>query len=109
MPYVYLAIAIAAEVVGTTSLKASEEFTRLLPSLTVATAYSVSFYFLSMVLKSIPVGITYAVWSGLGVVLVALVGAIVYREVPDGPALLGMALIVAGVLIMNVFSSTVDH
>ena len=107
MPYFYLAIAIVAEVVGTTSLKASEEFTRLAPSLTVAASYSVSFYFLSMVLRSIPVGITYAVWSGLGIVLVTVAGAIVYKEIPDAAALLGMGMIVGGVLVMNVFSKTV--
>ena len=109
MAYVYLTIAIVAEVVGTTSLKASEEFTRLVPSLVVAVGYSVSFYFLSMVLRSIPVGITYAVWSGMGVVLVAIAGAVVYKEVPDVSALLGIAMIVAGVVIMNLFSNTVAH
>ena len=109
MAYVYLAIAIMAEVFGTTSLKASEEFTRLAPSLAVAAGYSVSFYFLSLVLRSIPLGITYAVWSGLGVVLVAIAGAVVYEEVPDAPAALGMTMIVGGVIVMNVFSKTVIH
>ncbi len=109
MAYVYLAIAIVAEVFGTTSLKASEEFTRLAPSLAVATGYSVSFYFLSLVLRSIPLGVTYAVWSGMGVVLVAIAGAVVYKEVPDAPALLGMTMIVGGVVVMNLFSKTVIH
>ncbi len=109
MAYVYLAVAIVAEVIGTTSLKASDEFTRLVPSLVVVIAYSVSFYCLSTVVRSIPVGITYAIWSGLGVVLVAIAGAVVYNEIPDAPAILGMALILVGLVVMNVFSSTVGH
>ena len=109
MAYVYLAVAIVAEVVGTTSLKASEEFTRLGPSLAVAAGYGVSFYFLSMVLQSMPVGITYAVWSGMGVVLVAIAGAVVFKEIPDAPALLGMGMIIGGVLVMNLPSKTVGR
>jgi small multidrug resistance pump len=109
MKYLYLAIAIVAEVVATSSLKASAEFTKLVPSLMVIVGYAVAFYLLTLVLRSIPVGITYALWSGLGVVLVALIGAIVYREVPDMAAVIGMGLIVAGVLIINVFSKTVSH
>ena len=109
MAYFYLATAIVAEVVGTTALKASDEFTRLVPSLIVATAYGISFYFLSMTLRSLPVGITYAVWSGMGTALIAVAGAVIYREIPDAFALLGISLIVSGVLIMNVFSSTVVH
>jgi len=109
MAYVYLTVAIVAEVVGTTALKASAGFTRPLPSLLVVLGYAISFYGLSVVLKTLPVGITYAVWSGLGIVLVTLVGAITFRQIPDGPALLGMALILAGVLTANLFSGTIPH
>ena len=109
MKYAYLAIAIIAEVLATTSLKASAEFTKLIPSLIVIVGYAVAFYFMTLVLRFIPVGITYAVWSGLGIVLVAIVGAIAYKEFPDMPAVIGMAFIVAGVVIINVFSQTVSH
>ena len=109
MSYLYLVIAIAAEVVATSALKKSEEFTRLWPSVTVAVGYLVAFYFLTLVLRSMPIGVTYAMWSGLGVVLVAVVGAILYREVPDAAAIVGMTLIVAGVVIMNLLSKSVSH
>jgi small multidrug resistance pump len=109
MGYVYLAIAIVAEVVATTTLKATAEFTKLFPSIVVVAGYAIAFYCLTLVLRSIPVGITYALWAGLGIVLVAIVGAIAYRELPDMPAVIGMVLIVSGVVIINVFSSTVSH
>lgn len=109
MKYLYLAIAIIAEVIATTSLKASAEFTKLVPSVIVVIGYAISFYCLTLVLRSIPVGITYALWAGLGIILVAVVGAISYKEVPDLPAVVGMALIVAGVVMINVFSKTVGH
>ena len=107
--YVQLAIAIVAEVVATSALKASAEFTRLVPSILVIGGYAVAFYMLSAVVKSIPVGIAYAVWAGAGVVLVALAGAVVYRQVPDFPAIFGMSLIVAGVLVIHLWSGTVSH
>jgi small multidrug resistance pump len=107
--YLYLSIAIVSEVLGTTALKASEEFTRPWPSVFVIVSYGISFYFLSLVLRSIPVGVAYAIWAGLGIVLIALLGAFVYKQVPDVPAMLGMALIVAGVVVINLFSSTVSH
>jgi small multidrug resistance pump len=109
MVYVYLTVAILAEVVGTTALKASAGFTKLAPSLLVVLGYAVSFYGLSVVLKTLPVGITYAVWSGLGIVLVTIVSAITFRQIPDAPAILGMVLIIAGVITANVFSTTVPH
>ncbi len=109
MGYFYLAIAIIAEVAATSALKASEEFTKLVPSLVVIVGYGLAFYLLSLVLRTIPVGITYALWAGLGIVLVALVGAVVYKQTPDLPAILGMGLIVAGVIVINVFSKTVNH
>jgi len=109
MAYVYLTVAIAAEVIGTTALKASEGFTKLVPSLVVVLGYAVSFYGLSVVLKTLPVGITYAVWSGLGIVLVTMASAIAFRQIPDAAAMLGMGLIVAGVFIANLFSDTVPR
>ncbi|KJS08145.1 MAG: multidrug transporter [Gammaproteobacteria bacterium BRH_c0] len=107
MHFVYLGIAIVAEVIGTTSLKASQGFTQLWPSVLVVGGYGIAFYCLSLVLKTIPVGVTYAIWSGLGIVLVTLVSAVVFRQIPDLPALLGMGLIIAGVVVMNMFSSTI--
>jgi small multidrug resistance pump len=109
MSYLYLAIAIVAEVVATSTMKASEQFTRLIPSVVVVIGYACAFFFLSLVLKTIPVGIVYAVWSDLGIVLVALVAAVVYRQVPDWPCAIGMALIVAAVVVINVFSKTAVH
>ena len=109
MTYFYLTIAIIAEVAATSALKASEEFTRLVPSLVVVIGYAVAFYFMTLVLRVIPVGITYAIWSGLGIVLVTVAGIFLYKQVPDLPALIGMGLIVAGVVVINVFSKTVAH
>ena len=109
MAYVYLAIAIIAEVAATSALKASEEFTRLVPSLVVVAGYGIAFYLLTLVLRTIPVGITYAVWAGVGIVLVAIVGAVLYKQVPDTAAIIGIGLIVAGVVVINVFSKTISH
>ena len=109
MTYLYLSIAIIAEVVATSALKASEEFTQLIPSIVVIVGYSVAFYFLTLVLRVIPIGITYAIWSGLGIVLVAVVGFFLYKQTPDIPAIIGMGLIVSGVVIINVFSKTIGH
>lgn len=107
--YIYLLVAIIAEVIATSSLKASAEFTRLWPSLVVVVGYSISFYFLALVMRTIPVGVSYAIWSGLGIVLITTVGALVYRQVPDLPALLGMALIIAGVAVIHLFSGMSAH
>jgi small multidrug resistance pump len=104
-----LTIAIAAEVIATTALKRTEQFTRLVPSLTVAIGYLVAFYFLTLVLDTISVGVTYAMWSGLGIVLVTLASAVLYGQIPDLAAIAGMILIVAGVVIMNLFSGSVSH
>ncbi|WP_163558421.1 SMR family transporter [Halomonas sp. NO4] len=109
MPFVYLALAIVAEVVGTTALKATDGFTRLWPSVVVAVSYLLAFYLLSLVLRSIPVGIAYAIWAGLGIVLVAAVGVVVYGQRPDLPALLGMAMIVTGVVVIQLFSRVAAH
>ncbi|MCK5263313.1 MAG: multidrug efflux SMR transporter [Gammaproteobacteria bacterium] len=109
MAYLYLAIAIIAEVAATSALKASAEFTRLYPSIIVVIGYGVAFYFMTLVLRTIPVGITYAVWSGLGIVLVTIVGALFYKQIPDIAAIIGMTLIVSGVVVVFVFSKTVNH
>jgi small multidrug resistance pump len=107
--YVYLAIAIATEVIATSALKASEEFTRWIPSLIVIIGYGASFYYLTLALRSIPLGITYSVWAGLGIVLVTVAGVVLYRQIPDVPAIIGMALIIAGIIVIHVFSKTISH
>ncbi len=109
MAYLYLAIAILAEVIATSALKASEEFTKLYPSLIVVIGYSVAFYFMTLVLRTIPIGVTYAIWSGLGIVLVAIIGIVLYKEIPDVPAIIGMGLIIAGVVVIHVFSGSIRH
>jgi small multidrug resistance pump len=106
MIYFYFAIAIVAEVVATSALKASEQFTRIIPSLTVVIGYCISFYMVTLVLRTIPVGITYAIWSGVGIVLITLIGAVSYRQIPDLPAIIGIGLIIAGVVIINLYSKT---
>jgi small multidrug resistance pump len=109
MSYLYLAIAIVAEVIATTALKASESFSKPLPSLLVVVGYGAAFYFLSLCLKVISVGVAYAMWSGLGIVLVTIAAAVFYKQVPDGWAVVGMALIVAGVLALNLLSKSAAH
>jgi small multidrug resistance pump len=107
--YLYLTIAIAAEVIATSALKASQGFTRLGPSLVVAAGYGVAFYFLSLVLKTIPVGVAYAIWSGVGMVLIALIGWVVLKQPLDAAAMLGIALIITGVAVIQLFSKTAAH
>jgi small multidrug resistance pump len=109
MAYFYLALAILAEVVGTSALKAAEGFTRPLPSLLVALGYGAAFYFMSLTLKAIPLGITYAVWSGVGIVLITLAGWRLYGQVPDLAAVVGMGLIVLGVVVLFLFSNVEVH
>ncbi len=109
MGYWYLAIAIVAEVIATNALKASDEFTKLIPSIIVVISYSVAFYFLALVLRTIPVGVAYAIWAGVGVVLVALVSVVIFKQIPDIPAVIGMTLIICGVVIIYVFSKTVGR
>ena len=109
MAFVYLALAIVAEVIATSALKATEGFTRPWPSLIVVVGYALAFYMLSLVLRTMPVGIAYAIWAGLGIVLVAVVGLVVYGQRPDLPAVIGIGLIVAGVLIIQLFSSISSH
>ena len=107
--YVYLLIAIIAEVTATSSLKASRGFTRLLPSVVVIVGYGAAFYFLSLSLKGIGVGVAYALWSGIGIVLLSVVGVVVFGEEIDLPAVIGFALIVAGVVVLNLYSKVVSH
>jgi small multidrug resistance pump len=104
-----LGVAILAEVVATSALKASNGFTHLLPSVVVVAGYAVAFYCLSVTLRQIPLGIAYAVWSGVGTALIALIGVVVYRQKLDPAAMLGIALIVAGVLVLNLFSKSSTH
>ena len=107
--YWILGAAIVAEVVGTSALKASEGFTRLWPSCLVVLGYGVAFYCLSLTLKTIPMGVAYAIWSGLGIVLITLVAFVLYGQKIDLAGLLGMGLIVAGVVVLNVFSKAAAH
>ncbi|WP_431222366.1 SMR family transporter [Serratia sp. L9] len=105
----YLAMAIVAEVVATTMLKASEGFTRLWPSLVVVVGYAIAFWGLSMVVKTMPLGIVYAIWSGMGIVLVSIAAVFIYQQKLDLPAVIGMGLIVAGVLVINLLSKSAVH
>ncbi len=107
--WLYLGIAIVAEVIATSTMKATQGFSRLGPSLVVAAGYLVAFYFLSLTLRTLPVGVAYAVWSGVGIALVSLIAWLVYGQTLDGPAVAGMALIVAGVVVLNGFSKSVAH
>jgi small multidrug resistance pump len=107
--YAFLLAAILCEVIATSALKAAEGFTRLWPSIVVVIGYGLAFYFLSLTLRTIPVGIAYAVWSGIGIVLIALAGWVLYRQALDWPAILGIGLILAGVVVINLFSGTTGH
>ncbi len=109
MSYIYLAVAIIFEVIGTSALKVSEEFTRLVPGVVVVIGYGISFYFMALAFRTIPIGIAYAVWSGFGMVLVALIGVIVYKQILDAPAVIGMILVIAGVAIMHLYSKVLIH
>ncbi len=107
--YLFLAIAIVLEVIGTSALKFSQQFTRLVPTAVMGVCYIAAFYFLSLTLKTIPVGISYAIWSGVGIVLISLVGMLEFKEIPDWPAVIGLLLIIAGVIVINLFSKTAPH
>ena len=109
MQWLYLSVAIIAEVIATSALKASEGFTRLWPSLVVVTGYGIAFFFLSLTLKTLPVGVAYAVWSGLGVVLVSIVGLVFFGQPIDTAGAIGIGLIVSGVAVLNLFSSMNPH
>ncbi len=109
MAWIYLAVAIVSEVIGTVALKASDGFSQSGASTVCIVAYAITFYALSLVVKSIPLGVAYAIWAGAGIVLITAAGAVWYKQLPDAPALVGMAFIITGVVIINVFSKTVAH
>jgi small multidrug resistance pump len=107
--YIYLIIAVVAETIGTTALQASAQFSRLWPSVIVVFAYLIGFYFLGHALKFIPVGIAYAIWSGLGIVLIAIIGFAMFGQRLDAPAVLGLAMILGGILVIHLFSNSATH
>lgn len=109
LSYFYLGLSIVFEVVGTSALKESQSFTRLLPSLITVGAYVASFLLFSLTLRTIPVGIAYAIWASLGIVLIAVIGWLWFKQPLDAPALIGLALIVGGVVVVNAFSQSVPH
>jgi small multidrug resistance pump len=109
MKWAYLLVAICAEVAATSALKASAGFTRLAPSVAVVIGYCVAFYFLSLTLDTIPVGISYAIWSGVGIVLISMIGWFYFGQNLDMPAIAGIALIIAGVAVINLLSKTASH
>mgnify|MGYP000922341263 FL=1 len=108
-PYLFLAVAIVAEVVATSCLKAAAGFTRPIPSIASVVGYGISFYFLSLTLAAIPTGVAYAIWSGVGIVLISVVGWLVFGQSLDAPAIGGMALIATGVIVINLFSKSAAH
>lgn len=107
--WLFLSIAIFSEVIATSALKSSDGFTRLLPSLVVVAGYASAFFFLSLSLRTIPVGVAYAIWSGVGIVLIAIIGWLFLGQKLDVPAMIGLLLIVAGVVVLNVFSRSASH
>ena len=109
MPYLALLVAIVTETIGTTALQASQQFTRLVPSLIVVASYCASFYFMSIALRFMPVGIVYAFWSGLGIVLIALIGWVLFGQRLDAAALAGLGLIIAGIVVIQLFSDAAHH
>ncbi|MBI4694783.1 MAG: multidrug efflux SMR transporter [Gammaproteobacteria bacterium] len=109
MHYLYLAIAIVSEVVATSALRAADGFRELGPSVLVVAGYACAFYFLSLTLRAIPLAISYAIWSGVGMALIALIGRVLYGQTLDAPAWFGIGLIGAGVVILNLYSKTVPH
>ncbi|KPH57640.1 multidrug efflux SMR transporter [Novosphingobium sp. ST904] len=109
MSYIYLVIAIIAEVIATSFLKQSEGFAKLVPTAIMAAGYIVAFFCLSLALRSIPTGVAYAIWSGVGIVLITAIAWIFQGQKLDVPALIGIALIMAGVMVMNLFSGATGH
>ena len=109
MGYWYLVVAILSEVVATSALNASQGFTRLWPSMVTVVGYCLAFYFLSLTLRTVPMGIAYAVWAGAGIVLIAISGAIFFKQLPDLPAVLGMRFIIVGVVLVSAVSRTAGH
>ena len=109
MGYFYLAVAIVSEVIGTSSLKAAEGFTRPVPSVITLVAFAVAFYFLSLTLRTLPIGVAYAIWSGVGIVLISAIGWVVFGQRLDPMALVGMGLILAGVAVIHLLSGSAEH
>jgi len=107
--YLFLVVAILFETVGTTALQASHQFSRLAPSILVVIAYSAAFYCLAFALRFMPVGIAYAIWSGLGIVFIAAIGYLLFGQKLDWPALLGIAMILGGILVIHLFSNSATH
>jgi small multidrug resistance pump len=107
--FFFLGIAIIFEIIATSALKKSEQFTQLIPSIITIVGYFAAFYFLSFAIRTIPVGIAYAIWSGVGIVLITIIGAVFFKQIPDSPAIIGLALIMIGVVVINVFSKTTAH
>ena len=104
-----MSISIIAEIIGTTALKASEEFTNPMPSIVVIVSYAVAFYSLTFVLRTIPVGVAYAIWSGVGIALISVAAFFIYKQSLDLPAIIGIGLIMAGVAVINLYSKSVLH
>lgn len=109
MKYLFLALAIILEVIGSSFMKASNGFTKIIPTSITVVAYLVCFFFLSQALKHMPLGIAYAIWGGLGIVLTAIISVVVFKQSLDLPAIIGIILIVSGVFVMNFFSTTAAH
>ncbi|KFF15268.1 MULTISPECIES: DMT family transporter [Flavobacterium] len=107
--FLFLGIAIIFEIIATSALKKSEQFTQLIPSIITFIGYAGAFYFLSFAIRTIPVGVAYAIWSGVGIVLITIIGAVFFKQTPDLPAIIGLALIIIGVVVINVFSKTTSH
>lgn len=107
--YVYLMVAIVAEVVATSALKASHGFTKLAPSMIVVAGYGASFFMLSLTLRTLPIGVSYALWSGIGIILITITGWVLYNQKIDLAGAIGMALIVTGVIVLNFFSESASH
>jgi small multidrug resistance pump len=109
MKYLFLALAIILEVIGSSFMKSSNGFSKLIPSTVTIVAYIACFFFLSQALKSIPLGVAYAIWGGLGIVLTAVISVVIFKQSLDLPAIIGIILIVSGVMVMNFFSNTSSH
>lgn len=107
--FLFLGIAILFEIIATSALKKSEEFSKLIPSIITIVGYCGAFYFLSFAIRTIPIGIAYAIWSGVGIVLITIIGAVFFKQIPDLPAIIGLSLILIGVIIINLFSKTTGH
>ncbi|MGI9395289.1 MAG: SMR family transporter [Boseongicola sp.] len=107
--YIYLILAVLAETIGTTALQASHQFTRLGPSIVVVIGYAAAFYLLSLALSVMPVGLVYAIWSGIGIIFIALIGLVVFGQRLDLPAVIGLGMIVAGILVIHLFSDSTTH